>query len=825
MKIKYFQACAISTAVTLAMSTAYAQENNEQSASAEQKEPASFLEQIVVTGVSRATTKIKSSVSTSTIDSDAISKSAPLSVNELFRAIPGVLSEASSGEANGNISFRGIPPTSGAKYVQLQEDGLPVLEFGDIAFGNIDNYMRADFHTARVEALRGGTGAIMVSNGPGGVINFISNTGDEDGGGVGVTWGVNYDQFRTDFAYGGELTNDWRFHVGGFWRQGEGPRDSGFDGNDGGQIRANFTRELDNGFIRFHVKHLDDKVQSYLPFPMKFSGSMSDPSFSNIEGFDRKRDIQSSAFLTSNLGLDDEGNRRIGRAENGPSSKQSSIGFEFDLDVTDTIKLVNKMRVTRTSGEWFGPISTGDIQLSQDFAQSIAGEGASAVYFNGANAGQVLDANTVVSREHLFDVDMENLDSANADFKVIKAFDLDSGTLDLTAGYYRSTQNINMSWFWNTYALEVKGDNAALVSILDAQGNAVSSETTGVLYYGHPLWGNCCNRSYDMKFTTDAPYLNLVYTGDDLTIDGGVRFDSGEARGSYAGNVSVPFDIDNNGVIEGPESSVAVFSQNRNPVNWDWSYTSFSIGANYQIDSDLAVFARISDGGRAVADRAVFTPFVDPLTGDQTSDDSTVDFVKQLEGGVKFKGDIGEFDYSLFLTLFASETEEKQIEPTTQIIVNRTYESEGLEAEFSASIGSWDFIGGITFLDSEITEDRVNPASEGNIPRRTPDYFYQFTATYTYEDMLEVGGNIIGIDDTFSQDDNAFTIPGYSYVNLFANYFVTEDMTLSVNVNNAFDDFGVTEVQGFGQTVGDYTYMAARGITGRTATVSLRYVF
>ncbi len=43
------------------------------------------------------------------------------------------------------------------------EDGLPILEFGDIIFGNADNFLRADRSVARVEAVRGGSASTFRS--------------------------------------------------------------------------------------------------------------------------------------------------------------------------------------------------------------------------------------------------------------------------------------------------------------------------------------------------------------------------------------------------------------------------------------------------------------------------------------------------------------------------------------------------------------------------------------------------------------------------------------------------------------------------------------
>ncbi len=66
--------------------------------------------------------------------------------------------EASGGEGNANISVRGLPVASGgSKFLQLQEDGLPVLEFGDIIFGNADIFIRNDLSLARIESVRGGS--------------------------------------------------------------------------------------------------------------------------------------------------------------------------------------------------------------------------------------------------------------------------------------------------------------------------------------------------------------------------------------------------------------------------------------------------------------------------------------------------------------------------------------------------------------------------------------------------------------------------------------------------------------------------------------------
>jgi outer membrane receptor protein involved in Fe transport len=84
------------------------------------------------------------------------------------------------GEGNSNITVRGVPVSAGgSRYLLIQEDGLPVMQFGDIAFGTQDQFTRFDSFVSRVEALRGGSASVFASNSPAGIINFITKTGEK----------------------------------------------------------------------------------------------------------------------------------------------------------------------------------------------------------------------------------------------------------------------------------------------------------------------------------------------------------------------------------------------------------------------------------------------------------------------------------------------------------------------------------------------------------------------------------------------------------------------------------------------------------------------
>src|SRR3546814_19672712 len=95
---------------------------------------------------------------------------------------------------------------------------------------------------------------------------------------------------------------------------------------------------------------------------------------------------------------------------------------------------------------------------------------------------------------------------------------------------------------------------------------------------------------------------------DKLTLDASVRQDYGNADGSFAGTTQASnFDVNGDGIIQQTERSVSLVDvANQNPVNYDWSYTSYSFGANYLFSDDLAAFARTSRGGRATPYRLLF---------------------------------------------------------------------------------------------------------------------------------------------------------------------------------------------------------------------------
>lgn len=780
---------------------------------------------VVVTGVARSQNRLDSSVSVSSLGEDEIARAAPRSAAEIFRNIPGIRSEASGGEGNANIAVRGLPVASGgAKFLQLQEDGLPILEFGDITFGNADIFLRADFNVARVEAIRGGSASTFASNSPGGIINIISKTGTTEGGSFQLGAGLDYRDYRVDFDYGGRLGPNTRFHMGGFYRIGEGPRRAGYDANTGGQIKANVTREFEGGYIRLYGKYLDDRAIGYLPNPVSVSGSNRDPDYNSVPGFSITGDTLHSRYFRRELTLDGNNNPTARDIADGQHPVVWSGGLEAEFEVADGITVTERFRYSDISGGFTSPFPSA-VDGAAATAFALGGAGAQLRYANGPRAGQAFTGG-LAAQIVLFDVKLNSLDNVTNDIRVSGDFELGGGKVTATAGFYKSRQTIDTDWLWTAHLLEVRGGgSAAKLDLVNAAGALLTEN--GVYGYGARFFGNCCRRSYDLNYDTNAPFASLGFEAGRLNIDGSIRYDFGEASGSVSGadlgggRVGlVTRDVNGDGAISAPEQQVAVIPLGSpSPVDYDYHYLSYSVGANFRLSDALAVFGRYSRGGRANADRLTFDANnFDFATGALRNGDVAVDFVRQAEAGVKFRAG----GLALYATGFYAKTEEQNYEATTQRKFDRDYRAYGVELEGNFRTGPFSISAGGTYTKAEITRDSRDATVEGNRPRRQAEFVYQVTPQFD-ADRFTIGANVIGTTDSYAGDNNQLVLPGFTQVNGFIQFRPVEKVQVSLNANNLFDVQGFTEAEE--GAIPPNGIIRARSINGRTISASLRFNF
>jgi outer membrane receptor protein involved in Fe transport len=786
-----------------------AQINGDTTVDIQMQEDAANLEEVVITGVTSPKAKLKSSVSITTMDVKQIEQSAPRSTAEIFRTIPGIRSESSGGEGNANIAVRGVPISSGgSKYLQIQEDGLPVLLFGDIAFATSDIFTRFDGNVAKIEAIRGGSASILATNSPGGIINFISKTGKTEGGRVTTGFGMDYNNFRTDFDYGTKIGDGLYFHTGGFYRVGEGVRKAGFTANNGGQFKFNITKEFENGSVTVYAKFLNDRAAAYMPMPLQVSGTNANPTWGSISGFDATHGALQTPYLDHNIGFGADGELRRTPVADGMHPITKAIGASANFNLDNNWKISENGRFASNSGGFIAPFPA-EVGTAAAIANSF-GAGSTLTYAD--NGAPFSNPNGLVSRIHMFDTQLNNLSNFMNDLKVTKKFN----NVALTAGYFKSFQNISMSWTWNSYLQEVSDNNARLLNVTNGAGGLLSDN--GLYAYGVPAWGNCCTRNYDTQYNVSAPYASVsVDITDKLVVDGGVRYDMGKVTGSFAGSSQIPFDVNHDGTISTLENSVSVINNAaRTAVHYDYHYTSYSFGANYSLSASQAIFARTSRGASAKADRILFSG-LNYMDGKYVN---SLDFLTQTEVGFKQKFTKGY----LYATAFTAQTDEQTgfeaTNPTA--LVKNNYKSYGLELESAYNVSDFSLRGGLTYTKAEISSGTY----QGNQPRRQPKVMYNFVPSYKFgKGKHAFGLSFIGQSKAYTQDENKLVMKGFMITNGFVDFTLTKGLSLNVSGNNLFNTLAITETEEGSITENTTNYVRARPLPGRSISMSLSYRF
>ena len=774
------------------------------------KENAQSLDEIIVTGVLNPKSKIESSISVSTVGIKQIKQASPRSSGELFRSIPGIRAESSGGEGNANFNVRGVPVSSGgSRYLQLQEDGLPIMLFGDTSFGNADNFLRIDSNIGRVEAIRGGSASTQTSNGPAGIINMISKTGRTEGGAIGATYGLDFQTSRLDFEYGTPISEGLYYHIGGFMRVGEGPRNIGYQGNKGGQLKANLTKEFKNGYVRTYFKYLNDRSVMYMPMPVGLTGTNANPTFGNLPGFDITSDTPHSTNIQNTYSVYD-GNPTQNDMRSGNNPVSASVGAEFSFDLGDDWKVNGKARYSNNSGQWNAPFTAnvGTVSGIETLARDASGATGALTYQDGTPFNP---SNGLAQDLRYFDVTIEDLSNFFSDIKVTKSL---NDNIGLTVGMFSATQNTKIGWQWSSAISEVAGDGTARLGVFDgfSQGGAYS--------FGQPVWGNCCQRKYNTVHNVNSPYVGVdAEISEKLNFDGSIRFENVNVNGTInSGQLSnldangdlIGFDYNSDGVINPFEATIPTIAGNPGQaISDDYNFVSYSAGLNYKINDGAAVFGRYSKGasGRA-ADRNTY--------GADGLGDVQFDEISQLEVGLKKR----LTDGVLNVTGFLSNTDEG-ISNELNRTVGNPFKALGLEVESAYRFRDFSINGSVTYTKAEIDGGE----NKGNKPRRQADFVYNFAPTYSFgaEKQHFFGFTVLGTSKSFAQDDNDLVMPGYAYVNAMARVSLTKGLSLSVNANNLFDTIGVTEVEGNGNLAGGLA--AARTISGRSTTMTLQYSF
>ena len=782
--------------------------------------------EIFSTGMAKGRDRLDSATSTSALKGDDIQRFGPRPLADVLRTMAGLRVANGIGEGNNNYTVRGLPLGSGgSKYMQFQEDGLPVLEFGDLFNIATDVYVRNDFTVNAIETIRGGSASTFASNSPGGIINLISRNGEQEGGRAQLTSGLGFDQRRLDFDYGAKLGENTRFYVGGFYRSGEGPRNIGFTGWQGGQVKANITRTFTGGYVRAYFKLLDDRSPTYAPYFVNITGTNDNPGYASFPGFDLRSDSVLSSFLGPVITLDRNNNPAAFPMNTGQTTRSKSLGFEAQFEVGGWT-ITEKARYAINGGD-FSRTFPNRADRAANFAASIGGAGATARYASGPLTGQLVpsdaNGNGLLALYFSSYVQARSLDNFTNDLRATRVWEVGGGKLTTTAGLYYAAQELDTNWLHTSQVIDVAGNGqTAMLDIFNAAGQAQTQN--GYFAYGRGGTG-LFRRIFDVDYSVVAPYGSVNFHLGKLAIGGSLRYDSGKVRGQLfgfdlgGGRIGqTTFDFNRDGAINPAETRTSILPLDRPaPVNYDYGYLNYSVGANYRVAEAFSVFARYSRGGRASADKILFTPLVDPLSGDVASVNQ-VDFVTQLEGGFKLRRN----GVTVNATVFHVEANDRNVLNGAASSTNRTYVAEGVELEGTITRGVFNLMLAATYTQAKISEDRIGGVFTGKEPRHQPDWVFVAVPQVDFG-KFAAGANIVTITGSFAQDNNLLRMPGFTQVGAFVEADPAKNLRLTVSAQNLFNTLGIFEVNQSAVPANGVGF--ARAANGRTVQASLALSF
>jgi iron complex outermembrane recepter protein len=780
------------------------------------------LQTMVVTGTQSPRMNLEASVAVTTLTATEIQAAAPRSTTEMLRYVPGFTRvESSGGEVNQNYSIRGI---LGVEYVAFLEDGLPVYPAMHTYFMNADNLFRFDTNIERMEVVRGGSSPLFRSNAPGAIVNFINKTGGPEFGGTMRATAATKGLARYDLNMNGPFGNDWRFNVGGFYRYDHGVRDPGFPGIRGGQLKGSITRLLNNGYLRFSVKHIDDRNLFILPLP--FTNPTDPeyvPGFSNYgsmitpEGIDLRVPTPTG---TLTLPLD-----------NGLKTKGTWFTADVSLDLSEDWHLQNTAGVMQNDQQW-NAIPNGNLFTAADFITAPLGSGG--LGFPAGSTGQYFftnhrDAagnplpfdtpNGLVARQGEWHID-KPISAVQNQLTLRRSF----GPHSLSLGGYFAHYTQDNRWFFTDILTDIRDIPRFLDLVVFPAGGGAPVNVTQNGF-----------KRYISNYQNGSGQTTMIsgVIGGEVQLTDRLRADLG-VRAEYNDFVqtsenSGPFDLDANPAT--PYDNIVFGNNTFRHLRSDLSDWSASVGLNYRFNDNMSVYGAAARGYRM--------PELDKFLENRVQEQVDLfepEEIQAAEAGVKYAADRVAVTVNGFYTKLKNVVGQgATIDPVTGETTWRTTNdpearSFGAEVEaFVTPVEGLQLLGTGTVLNAEqgpgidsLVGIRLGgvPTAIGNLaaiysPRRVAGL--QFKADFHY-----VGSRFV---ESPRDRISGIKLPSYNYFNFGLGFAIPNAGTrINLDLLNAFQSKGLEEgnprIVGAGSTL-----FFARPILPRRLQASIEYDF
>ncbi|NVM79661.1 outer membrane receptor protein involved in Fe transport [Duganella sp. SG902] len=686
-------------AICLAPALVFAQQQDKPAADSrptqEVTDPAAV---VIVTGVTKTTTKKNAAFSINTLGAEEIQRLAPMSTADLLNNFPGIYAEGSSaGEASNNITVRGLPVTGGFRYAPQLIDGLPAFEEPDAPFLNNDVFVRDDLMTESVELVKGGPGGILYSNGLGATVNHVTRTGGEHlAGGYKIEY-ADYGFVRHDAFISGPLGKNLTGAVGGFYRRSDGIRDTGYTADRGGQVRGNlvYTSDDRKTMLRADALVINDRTAFYQNLPISVprftnSGTPANPTVINQDtiqpiGIDFAHGTTASPYNRYFNMIGEYGSRTIDQAD-GVHPDFKILTLSGSQELADGWKVSAGLRHTTGSSGFNGVFTGNDTATSTNFLNAryqndvVSPAHGAALGCNLTNAkligffnvpannacgsfanisredfirnyskaagvvGRYADGSAVPASVNLnflipFIADTQAR-STSLDLKTQKSFQL-QGSHDLTLGVYKSRYHYAPN-FQQALLVSDVTSQSRLVDLIavDAQGNQVGPSLTqgGAIL---PGWGGFVS---NIQADGNAAYLldHWETMGNKLKIDAGVRWQNLKADVARRDR-TVLTDLTPAGTLVGSTGDTTADNEVSfpgDPHRLKQTYHGFgwSLGGNYSFSKSMAVYALASNSFRlpSLGDLNDLSTAGATVVNGSPVAVSAVEHIRQYEGGLRY---------------------------------------------------------------------------------------------------------------------------------------------------------------------------------------------
>jgi len=775
------------------------------------------LQTMVVTGTQTPRLNLEASVAVTTLTPTEIEAAAPRSTTEMLRYVPGFTRvESSGGEVNQNISIRGI---LGVEYVAFLEDGLPVFPTMHTFFMNADNLFRYDTNIERMEVVRGGSSPLFGSNTPGAIVNFINKSGGAVFGGTMRATGASQGLARYDLNMNGPFGDDWRFNVGGFYRYDNGVRDPGFPGIRGGQLKGNLTRLLDNGYLRFSVKHIDDRNQFILPLPFT---NIDDPEY--VSGFGNYGSMSTPEGIDIQIPTPEEDLTLP--LDHGLKTKATWFTADVALDVSDDWFLQNSAQVMQNDQEWNALLPFNALPAA-DYVASLG--------FPAGTTGQFFFTNHDDATGNPLPFDTPNgLVAPGGEWHVEKPISAIQNQLTLRRSFGAHSLNIggyfayytqDNRWFFTDILTDVRDIPRFLDLVVTPPAAAPRNFTQNGF---RKFLSNYVNGSGSTTIVSGVLGGEVQLT-DRLRADLGVRVEYNTFVQNSENTSPVDLDGDSTTTYDNITYGNNTFRHFTRDIT-DWSA---SAGLNFRLTDAISLYGSGSRGYKM--------PALDEFLN--ASAQAQVDLfdareVQAIEGGVKYATSQLGVTVNGFYTIIKN-----QIGQGAEVIGGATVwsirqspdnRSVGAEVEaFASPIEGLQLIGSGTILEAELgggvdtlahlEGERLSlvPTTLGNLaaiysPRRAPGL--QFKADWHW-----VGSRFTESPLTRVAD---LKLPSYNYFNFGVGLAIpAAGIRINADLLNAFQSKGLEEGNPRLVGVGESPIFLARPLLPRRLQVSIDYDF